>query len=37
MSHKVRTKLEPMGVFGCGTDRIGTSPGVLSRPSNFEV
>jgi hypothetical protein len=24
------------GVFGCGTTRTGTSPGVLSRPSNFE-
>jgi hypothetical protein len=28
-----RTPVDP---FGCGTTRAGTSPSVLSRPSNFE-
>jgi hypothetical protein len=28
--------VESKGVFGFGTPRTGTSPAVLSRPSNFE-
>jgi hypothetical protein len=27
---------QQLGVFGCGTARTGSSPDVLSRPSNFE-
>jgi hypothetical protein len=27
---------EIWGVFGCGTARTGSSPDVISRPSNFE-
>jgi hypothetical protein len=36
VANLIRVRYGPLGVFGCGTARTGSSPDVLSRPSNFE-